>query len=86
MARVRAIEGGFSLLRPARAGLSAAFDPYGRVRASMSAWEENDRVMLATVPARPLRTLYAQLGDGAVVILAALLLGGAVLAGRRFTR
>jgi apolipoprotein N-acyltransferase len=52
----------------------------------MSAWEENDRVMLATVPARPLRTLYAQLGDGAVVILAALLLGGAVLAGRRFTR
>lgn len=86
MARVRAIEGGFSLLRPARAGLSAAFDPYGRVRASMSAWEENDRVMLATVPTRPLRTLYAQLGDGPVVILAALLLGGAVLAGRRFTR
>ncbi len=86
MARVRAIEGGFSLLRPARAGTSAAFDPYGRVRASMSAWEENERVMLATVPTAQVRTLYARLGDAPVVLLAAFVLTGAAWAGRRVTR
>jgi apolipoprotein N-acyltransferase len=83
MARVRAIEGGFSLLRSARAGTSAAFDPYGRVRASLSAWEENERVMLATVPTRQVWTLYARTGDAPVLLVAALLLAGAVRAGRR---
>jgi apolipoprotein N-acyltransferase len=85
MARVRAIEGGFSLLRATRAGTSAAFDPYGRVRATMSAWEENDRVMLATVPTRPVRTVYARVGDAPVVLLAVLVLAGAAWAGRRCT-
>jgi apolipoprotein N-acyltransferase len=86
MARVRAIEGGFSLVRSTRAGATAAFDPYGRVRASMSAWEENERMMLATVPTTPLPTLYARVGDAPAVLLAALLLLGATAAGRAVTR
>ncbi len=83
MARVRAIEGGFSLVRATRAGTTAAFDPYGRVRASMSAWEENERVMLATVPTTPVPTLYARTGDGPAALLAALLLAGSVAAALR---
>ena len=78
MARVRAIEGGFSLVRATRAGTSAAFDPYGRVRASMSAWEENERVMLATVPTARVATPYTRVGDVPVVLLAVLVLAGAV--------
>jgi apolipoprotein N-acyltransferase len=77
MARVRAIEGGMSVVRAARASTSMAFDPYGRVRASLSAREQNDRVMLATVPTAQVRTLYAALGDAPVVLAALALLGGA---------
>jgi apolipoprotein N-acyltransferase len=60
-----------------------AFDPYGRVRASLSAREQNDRVMLATVPTAQVRTLYAALGDAPVVLAALALLGGAAAAAMR---
>jgi apolipoprotein N-acyltransferase len=83
LARVRAIEGGFSLLRPTRAGTSAAFDPLGRVRATMSAWEENERVMLAAVPSRPLRTPYAAMGDLPALAIAVAIAGGALAAAVR---
>jgi apolipoprotein N-acyltransferase len=84
MARVRAIEGGMSVVRAVRAGTSAAFDPYGRVRATMSAWERNDRVMLATVPTTQVRTVYAALGDAPALAVALVLLTAvAVSAARR---
>jgi apolipoprotein N-acyltransferase len=86
MARVRAIEGGFSLVRSTRAGTTAAFDPYGRVRASMSAWEENERVMLAAVPTAQVPTLYTRVGDAPAVLLAALLLARAAAAALRAGR
>jgi len=63
MARVRAIEGGMSVVRPTRAATSMAFDAYGRIRATMSAWERNDHVMLATVPTTHVETLYARVGN-----------------------
>jgi MYXO-CTERM domain-containing protein len=49
----------------------------------MSAWEENERVMLATVPAVRVPTLYAELGDAPVTLLALALLGGAAAAAVR---
>lgn len=82
MARARAIEGGFSLVRAARASTSMAFDAYGRVRASLPAREANDRILLATVPVERVPTLYAATGDAPVVLLALGLLGRALLAGR----
>ncbi len=85
MMRVRAIEGGMSVVRPVRAATSMAFDPYGRVRASMPAREENDHVMLATVPSARVPTLYAAAGDWPVALAAALVLGAAVAALRRRT-
>ncbi len=68
MARVRAIEGGFSLLRSVRWATSAAFDPYGRTLASMSAWENNGHVMLASIPVLRVRTLYSRVGDLPVLL------------------
>jgi apolipoprotein N-acyltransferase len=44
MTRVRAIEGGFSLVRSARWAASGAFDARGRVRGWMPATEHNERV------------------------------------------
>jgi apolipoprotein N-acyltransferase len=62
-AMVRGIEGGYSILRPARGATSFAFDAYGNVRASMSYFEENDRIMMASLPTGRVWTLYAVVGD-----------------------
>ena len=63
MTRVSAIQGGFSVVRPVRWATSMAFDQYGRVRASMSAWELNDKILMATVPVEQVPTLYRLLGE-----------------------
>jgi apolipoprotein N-acyltransferase len=76
MAALRAIEGGFSLIRSTRAGLSAAFDSRGRTRAIMDYFEPGDRIMIAAVPARHVPTVYASIGDlFTYLCLAGLLIG-----------
>jgi apolipoprotein N-acyltransferase len=75
MARVRAIEGGYSLIRPVRWATSGAFDAYGRQRAAMSHFEDNDRIMMAMLPVQPRPTLYAHIGDSAILIYILILLG-----------
>jgi apolipoprotein N-acyltransferase len=74
IARVRAIEGGFTVLRPARWATSYVFDAYGRVRAALPAGE-NDGILLAAAPIEHVPTLYARYGDwpalaAAIVLLA----------------
>lgn len=83
MARVRAIEGGLSVVRPVRAATSMAFDPLGRVRASLPAREKNDHVLLATVPSAQIPTPYAAAGDWPAALAAALVLAASVAALRR---
>jgi len=68
MASVRAIEGGYSLLRPTRFGLSAAYDAKGRVRGWQSANEEGPGIMIANVPTKPVPTLYKVAGDWLVYL------------------
>jgi apolipoprotein N-acyltransferase len=72
MASVRAIEGGFSLLRSTRFGLSAGFDPYGRARAWQSSFDSGERVLLAALPTRRVATLYSTIGDAFVGVCALL--------------
>jgi apolipoprotein N-acyltransferase len=76
-AMVRAIEGGYSLLRPVRGATSFAFDAYGNIRASMSYFEENDRIMMASLPTGRVWTLYSVVGD--IFPLLLLLLVGMVV-------
>jgi apolipoprotein N-acyltransferase len=56
--------------------------PLGRFRATLSPWEDNGRVLLATVPARQVRTLYAAVGD-APAVASGLALVALALASRR---
>ena len=63
MASFRAIEQGFNLVRQTSHGLSAAFDYQGRQRASMDHFLAEDRTLVAQVPIRGARTLYAICGD-----------------------
>jgi apolipoprotein N-acyltransferase len=70
MASLRAIEGGFSLLRSTRLGLSAAYDPYGRARGWDSSFDSTERVLITAVPKTGIKTLYVVIGDVWVALCA----------------
>lgn len=74
MVRVRAIEGGMSVVRPVRDGTSMMFDAYGRVRASLGAWEVNEGIIVGTVPIQHIKTPYTLLGDWPAAVAAGFLL------------
>jgi len=74
MAAVRAIEAGLSIVRSTRFGLSAAIDGHGRLRAWHSSFEGGDRVLMATLPAIRVQTIYGSLGDWPMLGFAVVLL------------
>jgi apolipoprotein N-acyltransferase len=63
MSRIRAIEGGFSLLRAANGATSMGFDNYGQIRAAMPAFGNNDKILLASLPVERINTLYSRIGN-----------------------
>ena len=63
MAAFRAVENGFSLVRPTVEGVSLATDPYGRILASMDYFKASDRVLVVQVPNHRVRTVYAAVGN-----------------------
>jgi apolipoprotein N-acyltransferase len=74
MAAFRAIEQGHSIIRSTRFGLSAAINPYGEMVAKMSSFDDNNKIMLATLPKKGITTLYSVLGDLFVYLLVAFVL------------
>lgn len=74
MASVRAIEGGFTLLRAVRWAPSAVFDAHGRARAWMPATDETDGVLVAHVPVGRIPTTVMTVGDRPVVLAGGILL------------
>jgi apolipoprotein N-acyltransferase len=75
MAVFRALENGVSMVRPARRGVPAAVDPYGRTLAIMDESVAEQLVMVAQVPVRGVRTIYAGIGDLFTWLCAAGLVG-----------
>jgi apolipoprotein N-acyltransferase len=63
MASVRAVEGGHSVVRSARFGLSAGIDPYGRFRGWSSHFDSEERVLVVRLPLSGVQTVYSLLGD-----------------------
>jgi len=57
------IEIGVPLLRSASAGISGAFDPWGRVLGIADFYADGDRTLTVQVPIGGVRTLYARTGD-----------------------
>lgn len=63
MAKFRAIENGFSLVRPTGNGFSVATDYQGRVLATKDYFTTEDPVMISYVPTKGVRTIYSRIGD-----------------------
>ena len=76
----RAVENGVSMVRPARWGVHSAVDPYGRTMATMEEDSVEQRVMVAQVPTRGVRTVYSRVGDLFAWLCAVGFLGSAVWA------
>ena len=68
MLRLRAIEGGYSVVRSTRLGLSAGIDAGGRFRGTQSAYDTGDKVLLVDVPRAQIATLYRWWGDGFIAL------------------
>jgi apolipoprotein N-acyltransferase len=79
MARVRAIEQGFNMVRHTSKGLSVAADYQGRVLNTMDHYTAGDRALISQVPIKGRTTVYSRIGDWfALLCLIGLLLGVAV--------
>jgi len=75
MARFRAVEQGFNMVRHVSNGFSMATDYQGRILASMDHYTTDRRDMVAIVPTRGVRTIYSRIGD----LFAWICVGGCVL-------
>jgi apolipoprotein N-acyltransferase len=73
MAAMRAIEGGFSIARATRFGLSAGVDAHGRLRGQQSTNESREPYVMVSLPTTPVATPYAALGNWVLAPLFALL-------------
>lgn len=85
MARVRAIEGGFSVLRAVRWSTSAGFDAYGRVRGWLPG-QEAEQVLVTALPLERVGTGYARWGDWPALASLAYLAWAGVAARRRVAK
>jgi len=63
MASFRAIEQGFSLVRPTSRGLSAAFDYQGRPLSATDYFHTTSYAAVADMPTKGVATIYSLLGD-----------------------
>jgi apolipoprotein N-acyltransferase len=64
MANYRAIENGFTMIRPTGNGISALIDNRGRILASQDYVSNTTGIMLAELPVHAgVQTIYSQIGD-----------------------
>ncbi|NYI96241.1 apolipoprotein N-acyltransferase [Streptomonospora nanhaiensis] len=59
----RAVEGGFSLVRPVNRGQSTAVDHQGRTIATTDYFDTGEQAMVAEVPTAGATTVYSRVGD-----------------------
>jgi apolipoprotein N-acyltransferase len=81
IARMRALETGRTMLRATNTGVTAVVDPRGRVAGRLPAFTEG--VLEARVEGRTGATPYVRAGNAPVVALVGLIVGIALVLGRR---
>ena len=85
MALMNAVAVGLPMVRPVRAATSIVSDQYGRLLGSLRWGDENDGVMVTSVPSEPVPTLYARTGEIVPLVAFAFCIGCTVrlISGRR---
>ncbi len=63
MAKLRAIENGFSMVRATGQGLSLAVDYTGKVLSQLNYYQTEENIMISDVPIKGVKTIYAKMGD-----------------------
>ncbi|WP_103070141.1 nitrilase-related carbon-nitrogen hydrolase [Aquimarina sediminis] len=63
MAKFRAIEQGFNLIRQTSFGLSAGFDYTGKKLSEMDHFTDNDKILITQLPTKGITTVYSLIGD-----------------------
>lgn len=63
MAKFRAIEQGFNLIRQTSHGLSAGTDYTGKVISEMDHFTDREKVMITQLPTKGVKTIYSRIGD-----------------------
>lgn len=81
LSQMRALETGRMVLRATNTGVTSVIGPDGRIQAMLPQHEEG--VLTAQVQGYAGSTPYVRWGNGGVLVLAGLMLGGAWLSGRR---
>lgn len=74
MAKFRAIEQGFNLIRQTSFGLSIGADYTGKVISEMDHFTDNSKVMITQLPTKGTKTIYSIIGDSFIVFCLLLLM------------
>jgi apolipoprotein N-acyltransferase len=83
---LRAIENGYTVVRPDMHGVAGAYDYHGRQLGSSDYFRTAQQTMVVTVPTRGARTVYSMIGDTFAWLCAAGFAGLALLAAGRANR
>jgi len=84
--RFRGVEYGFSVFRQANKSTSIATDYNGNVLTYQDYFDTNDRLMIADVPVKGIRTIYGAVGDWFIALVWAALAAVVVLTVRDLAR
>ncbi len=68
MAAFRAVEQGHAIIRSTRFGLSAVVSPYGELLGQASSFDDNNKVLVSSVPGARVKTVYSVIGDAFVFV------------------
>lgn len=83
MAKLRAIENGFSIVRATGQGLSLAVDYKGKVLNQLNYYQTKENIMISDIPIKGVHTIYAKFGDWFVWVC---IIGLLFIIGREYLR
>ncbi|TRZ42275.1 nitrilase-related carbon-nitrogen hydrolase [Robertkochia solimangrovi] len=74
MAKFRALEQGFNLIRQTGSGLSTGVDYTGKILSEMSDFKTKSKVLITQLPMKGTKTIYSMIGDSFIVFCVFLLM------------